>query len=147
MDLSCPNKSETSIQYIGVVVVVVGGGMGEPNHHLLLCGGQGLNEIKHSFVDEKCLQYNPKKSGKWKKTLMNSFWNSVHDCYNPSTIAAVRLYHVTAWNTKGHALSERHLSPCTYKGGQYLSLFFSWLGWYWSSLPSEGLCIFARLQW
>lgn len=33
----------------------------------------------------------------------------------------------------------------SYKGGQYLPFFFSWLGWYWSSLPSEGLCIFAAV--
>lgn len=59
--MDCPAQIKVKPAYLG-------GG-----RQKLLCGAQGSNGIKHSFVDEKCLHYDTKKSGKWKKPQMNSF--------------------------------------------------------------------------
>lgn len=52
------------------------------------CRSEGSTEITHSFVDEMRLHSDPKKSVK--KETDEKLWNSMPDCYNPSTKAAAR---------------------------------------------------------
>lgn len=72
---------------------------------------------------------------------MKSFWNSVYDYHNTSTIEGVCLSCIVACNTRGTHYTKDTCTHVLQKDDNICCIFFPFFDWYWSPVSSKGLHI------